>query len=339
MNEISIKNSVSFILPVYNIAKDYISQCINSILTQIGPADEIIIVDDGSKREIAEFLDSFSNELCIVIHKQNEGVSTARNCGIEKAKSRWICFIDPDDYIDGNCLKEVKTVLESEQDIYLFDYFFISNNQKPVLYHFFPQQTISKEELYCSLLDDPKFVSVNVSPIGCGVPWAKIYKKDFLLKNQLFFDSECIRMQDNVFNMYAFSKTDRIEYVQKAFYYYRFDHCNSYLNDYRPKVTAAFMYIASLRNDFFGTNVCSNRIKYLLNKWYVNILKTATNDIINIMNPITHSKRKTELKELPKKFPFLIVYESKNIFSFKERVFLWLVKRGNYRLIRFLKKL
>ena len=88
---------VSIIVPVYNVEK-YLEKCLDSIVKQTYENIEIILVDDGSTDKSGTILDQYAemDNRISVIHKKNEGVSTARNTGIEAARGEYICFADAD---------------------------------------------------------------------------------------------------------------------------------------------------------------------------------------------------------------------------------------------------
>ena len=96
---------VSIIIPAYNCEK-YISKCINSVVNQTYKNIEIIIIDDGSKDNSSVLCDEYAKEynFITVIHKENGGLSDARNYGLKNAKGKYIFFIDSDDFIDDNTL-------------------------------------------------------------------------------------------------------------------------------------------------------------------------------------------------------------------------------------------
>lgn len=101
------KDLISIIVPVYN-TQQYLDTCINSILSQSYSGDfEIILIDDGSTDSSGELCDSFQlkDNRIIVFHKQNGGLSDARNYGIEKSHGNLICFIDSDDFLHPDYLK------------------------------------------------------------------------------------------------------------------------------------------------------------------------------------------------------------------------------------------
>lgn len=97
---INVTDKVTVIVPVYNVSS-FLSKCIESICEQEYPFLEIILVDDGSTDESGKICDSYAEKdaRIKVIHKQNQGVSSARNTGLDVATGRWICFVDGDDYI------------------------------------------------------------------------------------------------------------------------------------------------------------------------------------------------------------------------------------------------
>lgn len=104
---------VTVVVPVYNVEK-YLDRCVNSIVKQTYRNLEIILVDDGSPDNCPQMCDEWAKKdsRIRVIHKQNEGLSMARNTGIELAAGKYICFIDSDDYVDLNMVEEVYDVAE-----------------------------------------------------------------------------------------------------------------------------------------------------------------------------------------------------------------------------------
>ena len=98
---------ISIIVPVYNVA-EYLPKCIDSIRKQIEQNWELILVDDGSKDGSGEICDNYTYDSRIrVIHKCNEGVSSARNVGLKLAKGKYICFIDSDDWVEPDYLSSM----------------------------------------------------------------------------------------------------------------------------------------------------------------------------------------------------------------------------------------
>ncbi len=114
---------ISIIVPVYNL-KDYVREALDSVCAQTIADWECICVDDGSTDGTGMILDEYAcrDARFHVIHQSNQGVSVARNVAIQAAKGRWICFLDGDDVLLPNYLKEVLAVLESKDTSIEFDF-------------------------------------------------------------------------------------------------------------------------------------------------------------------------------------------------------------------------
>lgn len=119
---------VSVIVPVYNVEK-YLPDCMKSLLEQNYENLEIILVDDGSPDRCGAMCDEYAteNKNVIVIHQENQGVSAARNHGLEIATGEYISFVDPDDMVDRNTYAVTVAAMEKENaDIGRFDHSFFS---------------------------------------------------------------------------------------------------------------------------------------------------------------------------------------------------------------------
>lgn len=103
---------ISIIIPVYNV-EDYLRECLDSIVNQSFADWEAILVDDGSTDGSLAICHEYaqSNSHIQVFHKENGGVSTARNLGIEKASGEWIWFVDADDWIEKDALQKLDNII------------------------------------------------------------------------------------------------------------------------------------------------------------------------------------------------------------------------------------
>lgn len=110
---------ISVIVPVYKVEK-YIHKCVNSILNQTFNDFELFLVDDGSPDNCGKICDEYAakDDRIIVIHKENGGLSDARNVAIDKAKGDYLTFIDSDDYVAENHLESLyKAIVDTKSDI------------------------------------------------------------------------------------------------------------------------------------------------------------------------------------------------------------------------------
>ena len=112
---------VSLIVPVYNI-KEYLPACVKSLLAQTWADLQIILVDDGSTDGSGDLCDSFVDPRILVIHKENGGLSSARNAGLEAASGDWILFVDGDDYLATDAVERLLAAVTPGTDMVQFAY-------------------------------------------------------------------------------------------------------------------------------------------------------------------------------------------------------------------------
>ena len=113
------KPMISIIVPVYNV-ESYLADCVDSITAQTFKDIEIILVDDGSPDSCGQICDDYAktDKRIRVIHKQNGGLSDARNAGIQLASGRYLGFIDSDDYIATDMFERLyNSIIETDSDI------------------------------------------------------------------------------------------------------------------------------------------------------------------------------------------------------------------------------
>ena len=128
----------SIIVPVYKVS-EYLSECIESIIAQSITDYELILVDDGSPDDSGMICDAYSakDRRIRVIHKENNGLSSARNAGMAIASGQYICFVDGDDTIQPNLLEAVLPYFASGADMvaFHFQWVFEDGQAKALLYH------------------------------------------------------------------------------------------------------------------------------------------------------------------------------------------------------------
>ena len=114
---------ISIIVPVYN-TEQYLPRCLNSILSQSFIDFELLLVDDGSIDGSGSICDKYAakDNRVRVFHKENGGVSSARNLGLDEAKGEWICFVDSDDEMLPNGLQTLANGICDEVDIVMGGY-------------------------------------------------------------------------------------------------------------------------------------------------------------------------------------------------------------------------
>lgn len=145
---------LSIIVPVYNVAP-YIEKCIQSILGQTYRNLELIIVDDGSKDETGRLCDEFAKKdtRIKVIHKENEGVSAARNTALHHVRGEYIAFVDGDDYVDSWMYEKMTAAMEQgKHDIVICGYVLEDEKGQTISRYDGTEKTFSNSELLYEVL-------------------------------------------------------------------------------------------------------------------------------------------------------------------------------------------
>ena len=115
---------ISVIVPVYGV-EPYLRECLDSIVNQTCKSLQIILIDDGSPDNCPGIIDEYAqiDERIVVVHKNNEGVSAARNDGIALANGTYVFFCDSDDWLPASALENMlKEALEYDADVVIGDY-------------------------------------------------------------------------------------------------------------------------------------------------------------------------------------------------------------------------
>lgn len=223
---------ISVIVPIYN-AEKFLHYCIDSILNQSFVDFEILLVNDGSTDNSGKICDKYAEKdtRVKVIHKQNGGVSSARNAGIEAAQGEYICFVDSDDYLESNYLKEL---IETKRKYSDFD---------NVWCGFQTVEDYLKNNRNAFAAENNKGYSFsNLSSIMdlcekwlVQMPWNKLFITKIIKENSLIFPPELSLGEDYIFNLrYLDCTNGKIVVINKPLYDYLRDGKESLDNKYYP---------------------------------------------------------------------------------------------------------
>lgn len=186
--------TVSIIIPVYNAEKT-LSRCIESILGNTYADYEIILINDGSSDGSLKILEAYEAkhpEKIKVFSQENQGVARTRNNGIGYAGSKYVMFIDNDDFIERDYLETFVTEIEkNDLDMVIGGY----------------KRVTDQKVLYEMRLENTPW-----SRYMTMAPWAKIYRREFLIRNKLEFLDNNIG-EDVYFNLQAINLTDKISLI------------------------------------------------------------------------------------------------------------------------------
>lgn len=206
-----MNNLVSIIIPVYNV-EQYLNRCISSIVNQTYPNLQIILVDDGSPDNCPKICDLWKKKdsRIEVIHKENGGLSSARNAGLHCAKGDYVLFVDSDDWISINMIEEmIKAMNKNNVDMVVCQFVKAYPNGKVAQqesHH--GNKILNVKDTICLLLYDNQITN-HV--------WRNLYKRN-LLPNNLF--PEGMNYEDVYVMASLFLLCKKILYLDKAYYYY-----------------------------------------------------------------------------------------------------------------------
>lgn len=313
---------ISIIVPVYNV-ENYIKDCINSIVRQSYKNIEIILIDDGSTDNSGKICDYYGgkDKRIKVIHKKNEGVSVARNMGIEESKGKYITFVDSDDFIDESYVENLYAqCIYKNVDLSICGINDIFGEREIIKTSVEYSKILDSKEAMKELLNEKYYNSVI---------WAKMYKKN--LFNNVKFNKN-MKIAEDLDVLYRI--IDKCNFINidtsKKLYYYRIRENSAstvnYNDDWNKEI-----------------KICENILNFTKNK-YPDILDFAIKryvriNITCIINIIKNNlNKKEELLILQKNIKkYKKSYLKNSDVNFKNK-FKYLVVIQNYLLLKIIYK-
>lgn len=210
----------SIIIPVYRV-EDYLPACVESVLNQTFSDYEVILVDDGSPDGCGALCDAYAEKdpRFHVIHKENGGLSSARNAGLDIAQGKYIYFLDSDDAIAPNLLETAEKYMDRGFDLLAFRYRCLRNDtlQEP------GKEILSGEFLLEGQEEKLKFLEQVLIPCKIGwEAWSRVFVREKIEKYGLRFeDNRKIFAEDLYFSLCYLAHADRIACLDECLYYYR----------------------------------------------------------------------------------------------------------------------
>ncbi len=209
---------VSVIVPVYNVEK-YLIECVDSVINQTYKNLEIILVDDGSTDSSENICDEYRkiDKRIKVIHKENGGLSDARNVGLKNSNGEFVYFLDSDDYIQTDSLNLlVENINSYNSDFVFFDSVSFFDNSDNL-----PKQNYIRKAYYncCRGIDMLTELYKN-SEYHASVP-LMFFRKSFLDEENLTFKNG-IYHEDELFTFSVYCKAKKVSYLNKPLYNRRY---------------------------------------------------------------------------------------------------------------------
>lgn len=209
---------VSIIIPIYNV-EQYLSQCIESIITQTYTDFEVLLINDGSTDKSGEICDNYAlkDSRIHVFHKKNGGVSSARNVGIEHATGEWINFIDSDDWISPDYLEKLMQDTPIA-DLTFWGFTIHNPDGSQTEYKPTEQNAYGKKNIESVLA----YLKQNQQQIEyLGYTWNKLFKTSIIKEKKIRFIENLSTREDEIFTLSYASQINSIKVKSSLSYNYR----------------------------------------------------------------------------------------------------------------------
>lgn len=231
----SVKYSI--IVPVYN-AEQFLERCIKSLIGQTYKNFEVIFINDGSSDTSGDILKKYctSDKRLKLIERTNQGVSSARNEGIERAIGEYVIFVDADDYVEKNLLEKISEC---------------SSKAEMIMYNFKDNGIVNKvEKEVPPFCDDVSESAILISGLNSfrGFVWNKAFKRNIVIKNDIKFKDDIHMCEDLCFCIDFLEKNITTAFILEPLYYYEHRGVSASANIFSAKrfsVIKAYDYLLS----------------------------------------------------------------------------------------------
>lgn len=256
---------ISVIVPVYNTEK-YLHRCIDSILAQTFTDFELLLIDDGSKDNSGAICDEYAakDQRVRVFHKENGGVSSARNLGLDNAQGEWITFVDSDDWIEPILIESCVTVIRKKHNIDV------------IRYGYYEEESLNKRIIRCSSNENDIIFSLNTFFEKCdnycywGFVWNTAFRRDLI--RELRFDENINYCEDHIFTYEYMIRCKTMRFLSLPLYHYQtFSQGLSCIKDARMIMLAAekeFIIVSQIIGIKKAAKSLLNKLKYAINVIY-----------------------------------------------------------------------
>ena len=298
---------ISIIIPVYNVEK-YVERCAKSLINQTYSNCEFIFVNDGSKDNSSAIIKEIDDKRIKIINQLNQGVSAARNTGIKAAKGKYIIFVDADDYVSSDYVEYLYNLISSENADFAYSTnIFQSKKDKQI------------ENDIIQIVDGNKSAGILLSPDVVVGSCNKIYKKDLIDDNNLFFRTDLFYGEglNYIIRMSLFS--NKVVVGKRRVLYYRKNNFSS--------ATTMFN-IEKYKNGLKSLGIIKNIIPYsndfVKSMFIIHISTFYLGAIIQIINQKKEKEYKNDYtlwkKELRNNLIYLL--KNKNISFYRKNMIL-----------------
>lgn len=284
---------VSLIVLVYKVPEQYLRKCIESVMSQTLINIEILLVDDGSPDQCGKICDSYAEKDSRIhaLHKENGGLSSARNYGCRAAQGKWLMFVDGDDWIEPDMCEFMYQKGEKNQ-VQLVMCGIMKDYEKSAMeYKFYLEDGKVYRGQECKWLQQQLLVYNG----NIAVAYSKLIDRNLLIENRIFHDEVLKQGAEGLeFNLRLFEKIESAIFINKPFYHYTYNEKSisaSHNEENHEFVIKCFEKIKGF--------IDTSENKEMLEPWFNNrllyvIVTTAISGYFNPSNtePYSNKKRK-----------------------------------------------
>lgn len=290
---------VSIIIPIYNTEK-YLPKCLDSVLSQTLKDIEVLLINDGSTDGSQKICEEYAckDKRIQVLHTTNQGVSHARNLGLEMAKGEYISFIDSDDWIDTDMIATLYQLITTQHTDLSSCGYIIESESGNVIYKINEKSTyvLDKWEAITSLFHDSHYRYK-------GNIWDKLFKKEIIDRNMLRFNESIYYNEDRLFIFQYLHLCQSTTYTCSSYYHYitrKSSAMSSYQKTYNEKM-CTFMDAFDIMTSMSGT--CPRTICQIMS---IDYIKSSIQFFIKYKQYISFSnlKKRTDII-IKRNYPFL----------------------------------
>ena len=322
---------VSIVIPVYN-AEKYISECLDSVLSQTFRHIEVICVDDASTDNSLNILENYSlqdKRVRIIKNEKNEGQAFSRNRGFAVVKGKYTYYLDSDDCIEQNAIQELHNYAEQFETECIYFNSRIMKEMEAVGNG--PCLSYGLKEIDKKVFDGPSlFKILNKNNLYTSSIWRRFWRTDFLVRNKLEFADNLRTSEDGPFSLKALLCSKRVMVVDKTYHIYRRHEGSLTTEAGLVKLKSSFrgycMMLDFWRNHQFETDVDD-----ILNKYLKKLLINVKRIYIRNKNKVTKNIFTDRIEQYL--FEVLIIQEYEQFLNIVERRILQEINKYKYVIV------
>lgn len=306
---------ISVIIPLYNV-EAYLPKCIESVQLQTYTNLEIILVDDGSTDGSSAICDTFAqtDARIKVIHKENGGVSDARNTGLDAASGKYMFFVDSDDYIGPKCIQYLhEAITKSGAQIAVCDYVCVSEHENGE----YPEEAWTTE-----VLSNEECLKRTYLAEAHGLtfmPVAKLCELDLFRKHNIRYPAG--KIHEDTFETYKLLYyAEQIAYISSVQYYYR-------------QRTGSIMHTAFGLKNMAEAEAEKNACEFFKEKGAMALYMYAYNSYLKTSCRLLYRIQKIADKEMRRGWSHMVMVQFRNDLNYRDLAALGFVKAVFYSLI------